>query len=115
MKSVDAISCGELTGNLVLPHAGRAVRMTKAFQGKGFIPGKKGHHFGCRTIEQVRREKGESQCRAPGSVIQTPVHPTPSYSFLRAKVKDGQQKTQMKIRRIGELEFKALQLQQEGG
>lgn len=94
--------------------------MTKAFHGKGFIPGKKGHHFGCRTIEQVRGGKrvSQSQCRGrgreggggAGSVIQTPVHPTLSYSFLRATVKDGQQKTQMKMRRIGELEFKALQL-----
>ena len=109
MKCVDAISCGELTGKLVLPHAGRAVCMTKAFHGKGFVLGKKGHHFDCRTIEQVR---GERVSPSAGSVIQTPVHPTltPSDIFLRATVKDGQQKTQMKIRRIGELEFKALQL-----
>lgn len=62
-----------------------------------------------------QRGKGESQCGGPRVCHSDSCPPTPSYSFLRSTVRDGQQKTQMKIRRIGKLEFKALQFQQEGG
>lgn len=112
VKSIDAISCWELTGRLVLPHA-ELFAWPKLFMGKDSSQGRKGTIL---VVEQQSRSEGEGWVPVWGPRVchSDSCPPTPSYSFLRSTVRDGQQKTQLKIR-IAKLEFKALQFQQEGG
>lgn len=104
---------GNLTGRLILPWLWQFAR-PKLFMGKDSSQGRKGTIL---AVQQWSRSegKGESKC-VPGPVIQTPVQATSIYSFLRSTVRDPQQqKTPVNIRRISQLEFKAWQLQREGG